>query len=215
MTQQQWNSPGGPPPPASGGSSRTAWVAVVVAAAVVLALLVVWALLPRGGDVPAPPSESPDAPPSTAPADPSAPVSDGAGSDDPDPVWGEFPPPNVADLRDLSGAAFPQTVGGAFELTGTKEATGSVMADYDDTAQARSLTVALWSSRMMYASVVDRMDDPAYHGDAVCGQAVDGEWVDTHCVMAGSNSVLQVISSSDGFTPEEMAAIIQELYTSL
>lgn len=199
----------------SGNSSRTAWVVVVVAAAAVLAVLLVWALLPRSGDNPTPPSESPDPPASTTAADPSEPATNDPGGEEPDPVWGEFPPPNADDLRDLSGAAFPPTVGGVFELTGTKEATGSVVADYDDLEQARSLTVTLWSTHMMYETVVEGMDDPAYHGDAVCGQTVDGEWVDTHCVMAGSNSVLQVISSSDGFTPEEMATIIQELYASL
>ncbi|GAB3818678.1 hypothetical protein GCM10028820_21430 [Tessaracoccus terricola] len=67
----------------------------------------------------------------------------------------------------------------------------------------------------MHATVVADMDDPSYHGNAVCGQTTDGAFVHTLCVMGAESNVLELGSASDTFTVEEMAALAQELYEAL
>ena len=215
MTQQNWNGPAGPTPRGAAGKrgSRTILWVVIAAAAVVLVGLVVWGLASSGEDTtPTPLPTTKPVEPTTAEPEPTATDTQPGPEDS---TWGPFPPPNLGELRDLSNPNFPQTLGATFVLTGTQEGMTSVSAEYDDTAQPRALSVMLWGSRTMYATVVADMDDPSYHGNAVCGQTTDGAFVHTLCVMGAESNVLELGSASDTFTVEEMAALAQELYEAI
>lgn len=223
MSQRPQYNPSQPPPPPNGGgraSGSPVWWLVAAVAGVVSVALVVWLVVSSGSNpatpAPTPSSGTPSTTESSTPPATPPTATTGSPATEPAAEWGDFPPANLDSLKDLSGASFPTTVG-TYTFDGEDRTDLLVIAGYrDDTVRTMGADLFLQgASTTDYRTTVERWEDVAYYGRAVCGISTLTASAMPHCVMVGTSQRLQVGTATEGTTLEEVAAFTEELYDSL
>lgn len=214
VTYHQHNTPRPPPTgPVRSSGSPVWWVLAAVAAVVSVALALWLVVSSPPGPVPTTPAPSTPAVSTPSAEEPTTPPSTPA---PPTEEWGDFPPTNLDDLKDLSEANFPQTVG-SFTFEGENRTSFSVMADYGDNNEPRTMGVVLdfvGFNKGDYKAMVGRWEHVSYHGRAVCGFAAESRTIPS-CVMVGTSEMLDVGTADEDTTLEEVAVFTEALYDSL
>lgn len=192
-------------PPGSPRRSNTAWWWIAGLAFLVSGALVIW-LLVSGPSEPRPTST----PIATEPATPAGPA-DPTPSESVEELWGDFPPLNIDNLKDLSEPDFPEQVQ-HYTLRSEKPHPVNYIVDYED--EHTVLTVRLLFSKYDYSRDVARWDNAAYVGGAVCGTSASAP-DQPICVMAGTGQTMQVGTAYQEVTMEDVAAFTEALYEQL
>lgn len=190
---------------ASRSTSPIWWVIAGVAALVSIALIV-WLVVTSG---------SPDGGPTEPGLSSTAPTVDPTNVDPWEPGevdWGDFPPPNVDSLPDLSAPVFPKTVG-TYSFEKEMGSTYTVYASYEDEEDFRTMSTDIDFTPSSYAVSINKLAEPMYLGGAVCGVSTAGSVGRVLvCVMAGQNETVRVGTADDDSTVEDVAAFANEIY---
>ena len=114
----------------------------------------------------------------------------------------------------MTADAIPTTVG-SFSFDGENRSESMVIIDYLEAGTNRTMAGTLFIYGGFFNRSVERLEDAAYYGRAVCGFSRATSDGFPTCVMAGRAEVLNVSSANEDVTIDDVAACTEALYDSL